>query len=76
MGITRLCSIHDCVDPNTLMSVSTENIARIHPILHVVQTSIVAIGNDGMALTLEFGKVVDHAGTEESRAVSQRRFVY
>ena len=30
--------------------ISSENIASIYFILHIIQTSIVAVGNDGLAL--------------------------
>lgn len=49
--------------------VSSENIASIYFILHIIQTSIVAVGNDGLALWFEGKKVVDYFAAEEGGAI-------
>ena len=51
--------------------VSSKDISCIYLILYIIQTSIVAVGNDGMALCLEGFEVVYYSTTEESAALFQ-----
>ena len=44
-------------------------------ILHIIQTNIVAVSDDGMALCLESCQVIDYLATEESAAVFKCRLV-
>ena len=55
--------------------ISTEEVARVHLFLHIVQLGVVAVGDDGLGLGFEGGEVVHHAATEEGFAVLQRGFV-
>ena len=52
-----------------------ENITGIDFLLHIVQTSIVSIGDDGTGLCLEGRQVVDHPAAKEQGSVRQGRFV-
>ena len=51
--------------------VSSKDISCINFILDIIQTSIVAISNDGMALGLESFKIVLYSTTEEGAALFQ-----
>ena len=51
--------------------VSSKNISSIYLLLHIIQTSIVAISDDGMALCLEDFEVVLYSATEEGTALFQ-----
>lgn len=48
--------------------ISSENIASIYFILHIIQAGIVAVGNDGLALWFEGRKVIDYFAAEEGGA--------
>ena len=52
-----------------------EDIPCIHFISHIIQATIVAVGDDGIALTLEGVEVVDHLGAKEGLAIFQRGLV-
>ena len=56
-------------------SVPPENVPRVYFLLHVIQTGVVAVRNDGFALPLEFIQVIDHTAAEEGAAVCKGRFV-
>ena len=51
--------------------VSPENISCVNLILHIIQTDIVAVGDDGMALCLEGFEVVLYSTTKEGAALFQ-----
>ena len=56
-------------------SVSPENVPRVYFLLHVIQTGVVTVRDDGFALPLEFLQVVHHPAAEEGAAVCKGRFV-
>ena len=58
-----------------IYSVSAENVASIDFFLYIVQTSVVAIGNDGLRLGLECLQVIDNLAAEEGGAVFEGWFV-
>ena len=49
-----------------------ENISGVDLFLHIVQAAVVAVGDDGLAQSLEFGQIIDHQAAEESAALFQR----
>ena len=53
-------------------SISTENIPGKYFILHIVQTTVVAVGDDGVAHLLEFGKVIDNRTSKERSTFLKR----
>ena len=55
--------------------ISTEEVARVHLFLHIIQLGVVAVGDDGLGLGFEGVEVVHHAATEEGFAVLERGFV-
>ena len=55
--------------------VSPENIPCIHLAFHVFQTVVKAVGNDGLALCLEFVKIIYDLAAEEGGAVFKGRLV-
>ena len=55
--------------------VPLENIARINFILYVIETSVIAVGDDGLALSLELIKVVNDLTSEERFSIGNRGFV-
>ena len=55
--------------------ISTEEVARVHLFLHIVQLGVVAVGDDGLGLGFEGVEVVHHAAAEEGFAVLERGFV-
>ena len=58
-----------------IYSVSAENVAGIDFFLHIVQASIVAIGNDGLRLGLERFQIVDNLAAEEGSTIFEGWFV-
>lgn len=54
-----------------LLLVSSEYISCINLILYIIQTSIVAVSDDGMALCLEGFEVVLYSATKEGAALFQ-----
>ena len=58
-------------DNIVIILISSKNISSIYLILHIVQTSIIAVGDDGMALSLEGFKVVLNSTTKESTTLLQ-----
>ena len=56
-------------------SVSPENVPRVYFLLHVIQTGVVTVRDDGFALPLEFLQVIDYPAAEEGAAVCKGRFV-
>ena len=57
------------------ISISPENVPRVYFLLHVIQTGVVTVRNDGFALPLEFLQVIDYPAAEEGAAVCKGRFV-
>lgn len=55
--------------------VPSEDVSRIYLLLHVVKVSVIAVGDDGLALCLEGVEVVHHLAAEESTAVFKCGFV-
>ena len=49
--------------------ISFENVSSINLISYIVEAGIITVGDDGLALRLELGEVVDDLRTEECRAV-------
>ena len=56
-------------------SVSSENIPGIDFLFYIVQTAVVAVGNDGVGLLFEVLQIVYDYRSEESTAVFQCGFV-
>ena len=59
----------------TARLVPAENITRIYFIFHIIQTHIIAVGDDSLRLCLEILQSVHHLRSEERTAILQRRFV-
>ena len=55
--------------------VSSKDISRIDFFLYIVQASIVAVGNDGLTLGLEFLQIIDDLAAEEGGTVFECWFV-
>lgn len=55
--------------------ISSEYISCINLLLNIVKTSVIAIGDDCLALLLECSEVVHHATAEEGTAVVECGFV-
>lgn len=55
--------------------ITFENISVINLISHIVQATVVTIGNDGFAPQLELVKVVNHVTSEKGAAVFKRGLV-
>ena len=55
--------------------ISLEDVASVDAGADVIEHAIVAVGDDGMALTFEFVKVIYHSASEEGFAVFKRGFV-
>ena len=55
--------------------VPSEDVSRIYLLLHVVKVSVIAVGDDGLALCLEGVEVVHHLAAEEGAAILQGGFV-
>lgn len=58
-----------------LLLIPPENIPRINLAHHIVQTTIISIGNDNVAHLLKLGEVVHHGTAEERAAILQRRLI-
>ena len=52
-----------------------EEVSCVDLLPYVVEGRIIAVGDDGPALLLETGEVVDNEGTEECRTVRECRLV-
>ena len=56
-----LADINPFLDIKTqCVKVTPENVARIDFVLHVVEATVISVGDDGLALGFELGEVVDH----------------
>lgn len=58
-----------------LRLIASEDVARVDFILHVFQTVVEAVGNDGLALCLELRHVIDDTAAEECGAIGERRLI-
>ena len=56
-------------------SVPPENIPCINFLLHIIQTSVIPVRDNRLALCLERRQVIHHAAAEERAAILQRRLV-
>lgn len=61
----------DYLKYKTILSISSKDITCINLILHIIQASIVAVGDDGIALCLECFKVVLNTASKEGAALFQ-----
>ena len=52
-------------------SVSPEHVSGIYPVLYIIQTGIITVGNDGIRRSLKPVQIVYHKGTEEGAALFQ-----
>ena len=57
--------------PQRHLLVSLEDIAGVYLLLDIIQTSIIAVGDDSLALLLEEIQVVHHAASKESTTILQ-----
>ena len=55
--------------------VALENIARIHPVLHIIKRLVVAVRHDDAAYCLELRQVVDHPAAGKRFTIRQCRLV-
>ena len=60
-----------CGSPLRHLLVSLEDISCIYLLLDIIQTGIIAVGNDGLALCLESIHVVHHLAAKEGAAILQ-----
>ena len=60
-----------CGSPLRHILVSLEDISCIYLIFYIIQTSIIAVGNDGLALSLECCHIVHYFASEEGTAILQ-----
>ena len=58
-----------------LLSVPPEYIPRIYLVLHIVQTSIIAVCDDSLALRLKSIEVVHHSAAKECATIFESGFV-
>ena len=49
--------------------IPSEDVSCINLILYIVETRIIAVGDDGIGLSLELGEVVDYETAEECASV-------
>lgn len=56
-------------------SVAAEDVACVDFFLYIVERAVISVGDDGLRLCLELGKVVDDAAAEECCAVLNGGFV-
>ena len=56
--------------------ISSEDVSCIYLFLYIVETRIIAVGDDGIGLSLELGKIIDNKAAEEGAAVFEGRLVY
>ena len=76
MGWNRLAEGAACYCYYLYILISSENISCINLILYIIQTSILAVGNDGMALCLEGIQVIDNLAAEEGAAIFECWLIY
>ena len=52
-----------------------ENITCVNLLLNIIQTRVIAVGNNSLTLFLECIQVVDYAATKESTTIFKSGFV-
>ena len=60
---------------NPLSLISSKYIPGIYLILYIIQTDIIAVGDDGMALCLESCQVIDNLAAEEGATLFECWFI-
>ena len=55
--------------------ISVKQVSRVDLVPYVIETAVIAVGNDCLALLLEIIKVVDDFAAEERFAVLESRFI-
>ena len=55
--------------------IPSEEVSCINLILYIVETRIIAVGDDGIGLSLELGEVVDYKAAKEGAAVFEGRLI-
>lgn len=58
-----------------MISISTEDVAGVYLVLHVVKAAVGAVGDNRPAPSLECVQVIDHEAAEEGRAILERRLI-
>lgn len=68
-------SLHE-TDINKIPYLITfKNIPRIDFVSHIIQTCVIAVGNNGLRDTFKLLQVIHNKRTEESTAIFQCRFI-
>ena len=62
--------------PITRELISTENISCIYLIFNIIETHIIAVGDNGLGLLFEGRKVIDYPTAKEGAAVFERWLIY
>ena len=57
------------------LSLCGAQIACIDLVLHVIQTAIIAVGNNGLTAILELLKIIDDFTTEEGATILQHQLI-
>lgn len=71
----RYETIFKDTDNQNFQSVSSKNIPRINLFLHVIETSIITVGDDSLALSFELYYIIHYFTAEECAIILKRRFV-
>ena len=68
-------SLHE-TDINKIPYLITfKNISRIDFVSHIIQTCIIAVGNNGLTAILELFKIIDDFTAEEGAAILQHQLI-
>ena len=67
--VTRMVLPLNSILYSSIRLISFENVSRINLVLHIVQTGIIAVGNDGGGLLLEGIEVVYYFAAKERIAI-------
>lgn len=54
-----------------MLSIPSEQVPGIYLLLHIIQHTVVTIGNDGIAHLFELFQIIDHQAAEEGSAIFQ-----
>ena len=49
--------------------IPSEDVTGVYLVLHVIKDRIIAVGDDGLGVCLESGKIVHHTTAEEGRPI-------
>ena len=60
---------------NLISLITTEKISCIYLLLYIVQTTVIPVGNDGLAHLLELLQVIDYPAAQKSAAIFQCRLI-